>query len=112
VYFVLYVFVLYLLLYLYCWRRPPVTVAAAAGAMAPYHRLEQDTDWEEEAEQLRLEGFTSNDLLEPEVEPETAPAPARAPAPAPASSLVQGTLLGNAATASMDQRDRTCTCGH
>jgi hypothetical protein len=38
--------------------------------MAPYHRLEQDIDWEEEAEQLRLEGFTSNDL-EPEVEPET-----------------------------------------
>jgi hypothetical protein len=71
--------------------------------MAPYHRLEQDIDWEEEAEQLRLEGFTSNDL-EPEVEPE--PAPARAPAPAPASSLVQGTLLGNAATASMDRRDR------
>jgi hypothetical protein len=74
--------------------------------MAPYHRLEQDIDWEEEAEQLRLEGFTPNDLdLEPEVEPETAPA--RAPAPAPAaSSLVQGTLLGNAATASMDRRDR------
>jgi hypothetical protein len=35
-----------------------VTVAAAASAMAPYHRLEQDIDWEEEAEQLRLEGFT------------------------------------------------------
>jgi hypothetical protein len=33
-------------------------------------------------------------------------ATARAPAPAPASSLVQGTLLGNAATASMDRRDR------
>jgi hypothetical protein len=26
--------------------------------MAPYHRLEQDIDWEEAAEQLRLEGFT------------------------------------------------------
>jgi hypothetical protein len=35
-----------------------VTVAAAASAMAPYHRLEQDIDWEEEAKQLRLEGFT------------------------------------------------------
>jgi hypothetical protein len=33
VYFVLYVFVLYFVLYLYFWRRPPVTVAAAA--MAP-----------------------------------------------------------------------------
>jgi hypothetical protein len=40
------------------WRRPPVTVAAAASAMAPYHRLKRDIDWEEEAEQLRLEGFT------------------------------------------------------
>jgi hypothetical protein len=40
VYFVLYVFVLYfVVLYLYFWRRPPVTVAvavaAAASAMAP-----------------------------------------------------------------------------
>jgi hypothetical protein len=35
VYFVLYVFVLYFVLYLYLWRRPPVTVAAAASAMAP-----------------------------------------------------------------------------
>jgi hypothetical protein len=35
VYFVLYVFVLYFILYLYFWRRPPVTVAAAASAMAP-----------------------------------------------------------------------------
>jgi hypothetical protein len=35
VYFVLYVFVLYFVLYLYFWRRPPVTVAAAASAMAP-----------------------------------------------------------------------------
>jgi hypothetical protein len=68
--FVFYVFVLYFVLYLYFWRRPPVTVAAAASAMAPYHRLEQDIDWEEEAKQLRLEGFTSNDL-EPEVESET-----------------------------------------
>jgi hypothetical protein len=35
VYFVLYVFVLYFVLYLFFWRRPPVTVAAAASAMAP-----------------------------------------------------------------------------
>jgi hypothetical protein len=34
VYSVLYVFVLYFVLYLYFWRRPPVTVAAAASAMA------------------------------------------------------------------------------
>jgi hypothetical protein len=33
VYFVLHVFVLYFVLYLYFWRRPPVTVAAAASAM-------------------------------------------------------------------------------
>jgi hypothetical protein len=35
VYFVLCVFVLYFVLYLYFWRQPPVTVAAAASAMAP-----------------------------------------------------------------------------
>jgi hypothetical protein len=35
VYFVLYVFVLNFVLYLYFLRRPPVTVAAAASAMAP-----------------------------------------------------------------------------
>jgi hypothetical protein len=34
-YFVLYVSVLYFVLYLYFGRRPPVTVAAAASAMAP-----------------------------------------------------------------------------
>jgi hypothetical protein len=33
VYLVLYVFLLYFVLYLYFWRRPPVTVAAAASAM-------------------------------------------------------------------------------